>query len=153
MLEKMERMQEYSVMSGDPHDRIPAMMNSYMSMREESSQDVSLVVRSFEAFQHRLPKLEDYFPVEGDDESNSIEKTALIVKMFLSRCLREGGECSQEDAMRLVQAVKGIIPSASKRLFSLLREVVVLGVRLCERERGAPYTLESDENYPLRAAT
>ena len=153
LLEKMERIQDYSGLGGDPQDRLPGMMSSYMSMREDSGQEVGLVARSWEAFQHRMPRLEDYFPVEGDDESNSIEKTALIVKMFLSRCLREGGQCSQEDAFRLVEAVKGILPTATKRLFALLREVIVLGVRVCERERNAPFSLEADENYPLRAAT
>ena len=73
--------------------------------------------------------------------------------MFLTRCFREGGECGKDDATRLVEAVKGILPTASKRLYSLLREVIVLGVRVCEREAGSLFSLEVDENYPLRAAT
>ncbi len=79
--------------------------------------------------------------MESDDESSSIEKTALIIKMFLTKSLKDGNPCGEEELLQLIEAIKTIVPSSSKRLFNLLRDIIVLAVSVYEKQSGKFFTV------------
>ena len=145
MLEKIERMNECQ-------DGNSNLMNSILGFKEESINDLEFTGKSFELFTAKIPKFEEMFKVESDDENSSIEKTALIIKMFLTKSLKDGNPCCEEELLELIDCIKVIATNSSKRLFNLLKEIIVLASRVGQKQSGKECSV-SDEAYALRAAT
>ena len=82
------------------------MMSNFLNIKEDANQDLIFVGRSFENFKSKIGKFDQLFSIESDDESNSIEKTALIIKMFLTKGLKEGNFCEKEEILELVNSLK-----------------------------------------------
>lgn len=95
MLERMERMERLNEYQEGEKMLNSHIMSSLMNFKEDSN-DIQFLGKSFDNFKAKIPKFESIFKAESDDESSSIEKTALIVKMFLAKSLKEGNPCSNE---------------------------------------------------------
>lgn len=63
-------------------------MSNFLNIKEDANPDIIFVGRSFENFKNKISKFEEYFSIESDEETSSIEKTALIIKMFLTKGLK-----------------------------------------------------------------
>lgn len=68
-------------------------MSSILGFKEDTASDLQFAGTPFDTFKAKVPKFDDIFKVESDDESSSIEKTALIIKMFLTKSLKDGIQC------------------------------------------------------------
>lgn len=73
--------------------------------------------------------------------------------MFLSKGLKEGNFCEMECILELVEGLKAIVADVNKKLFVLLKDIIVLAIKVHEKQIGRTLGLFSEENYGLRAAT
>lgn len=111
-------------------------MSSILGFKEDSNTEIQFVGKSFETFKAKVPKFDELFKSEGDDETSSIEKTALIIKMFLTKSLKEGNPCSDDELLQLITGIKSIIAASSKRLFVLLKEIIMLASQVYQKQTG-----------------
>ena len=72
--------------------------------------------------------------------------------MFLTKSLKEGNPCSDRELIHLIEGIKSIIASSSKRLFNLLKEIIVLASQVYQKLIGKEFAV-SEESYPWRIAT
>ena len=47
-------------------------MNSILGFKEDAANDLQFLGKPFEVFKTKIPKFDEIFKVEGDDESSSI---------------------------------------------------------------------------------
>lgn len=73
--------------------------------------------------------------------------------MFLSKGLKEGSFCEMDCILELVEGLKSIVADVNKKLFLLLKDIIVLAIKVYEKQIGRVLNLYSEENYGLRAAT
>ena len=73
--------------------------------------------------------------------------------MFLSKGLKEGSFCEMDCILELVEGLKSIVADVNKKLFLLLKDIIVLAIKVYEKQIGRALNLYSEENYGLRAAT
>ena len=66
--------------------------------------------------------------------------------------MKDGNPCNDEELLLLIDSLKVIVASSSKRLFVLLKEIIVLATRVYQKQTGRECSV-NDENYALRAAT
>ncbi len=56
--------------------------------------------------------------------------------MFLTKSLKDGNPCGREELVMLIQGTKNILASSSKRLFNLLKEIIVLASKVYQKQVG-----------------
>ena len=61
--------------------------------------------------------------------------------MFLTKGLQLGNICSEEEILDLVKGVKSIIALSSKRLFNILKDIIVLAIKVYQNLTGKNLTI------------
>ena len=56
--------------------------------------------------------------------------------MFLTKSLKDGISCGEKDLLELIYSLKTIVATSSKRLFNLLKEIIVLASKVYQKQSG-----------------
>lgn len=116
-IDRMERLSEF------PEERLfnSGLMASILAFKEDINHEIAFVGRSVDSFRSRIPRFDQFFGLEQEEDAGGLEKTALILRMFLQRGLQEGSLCAEEELIQLVDSLQPVLATASKKLYALLK--------------------------------